>query len=202
MLHFRRLAMVGTATAVLLSLAPATTAFSAPEQKALPKQSELTGAKSASAVVTLRYDDGQAGGWEEAITAGVASWNDNVENVKLVEAPPGTQAEIQIVATSGWPQATLGPVRPGGSARVELGSQAVDQGHDKIRIAAHELGHNLGLPDTKPGPCSQLMSGSSAGTSCTNAVPDAAEQASVEAAYGTGAAARVPADGRMLVDAR
>ncbi|AXK31438.1 snapalysin family zinc-dependent metalloprotease [Streptomyces armeniacus] len=153
------------------------------------------------AQTTLYYDDSQAQGWEEAVTAGVESWNSTVENVKLAPAEPGSRAEITIVATSGWPQATLGPVRPGGSARVELGQQAVDDGHDKIRIAAHELGHNLGLPDTKPGPCSQLMSGSSAGTSCKNALPDEREQASVEANYGNGAAGRTPSDGRTIVDA-
>ncbi|EPH41337.1 snapalysin family zinc-dependent metalloprotease [Streptomyces aurantiacus] len=192
MLHHIRLGIASTAVAVALTAAPAANALSAPEPAT---------AKDTSAVVTLRYDDSRAAGWEAAITAGVASWNSNVENVKLVEAAPGTRAEIQIVATSGWPQATLGPVRPGGRAQVQLGQQAVTQGHDKNRIAAHELGHNLGLPDTKPGPCSQLMSGSSAGTSCKNAVPDAAEQARVERAY-AGGAAHAPADGRMLVDAR
>lgn len=192
MLHIRRLAIAGTAAAAALTMAPAANAVSAPD---------ATAAKNASAVVTLRYDDSRAAGWEAAIAAGVASWNTNVENVKLVEAQPGTRAEIQIVATSGWPQATLGPVRPGGRGRVELGNQAVAQGHDKTRIAAHEIGHNLGLPDTKPGPCSQLMSGSSAGTSCKNAVPDAAEQARVESAYANGAAAHIPTDGRLVVDA-
>ncbi|MGQ4727632.1 snapalysin family zinc-dependent metalloprotease [Streptomyces sp. Ju416(a)] len=179
--------------AVTLTLASATAAHAAP----VPDPA----AESTAAVVTLRYDDSRAGGWEAAIAAGVASWNGHVGNVKLVEAAPGTRAEIQIVATSGWPQATLGPVRPGGRARVELGSQAVTEGHDKTRIAAHELGHSLGLPDTKPGPCSQLMSGSSAGTGCTNAVPNAAERARVESAYAGGLAPRVPADGRILVDA-
>ncbi|MGV9690615.1 snapalysin family zinc-dependent metalloprotease [Streptomyces sp. NPDC003444] len=179
------LAMAGAATA-----APAPTAASAPESSA-----------AEAAVVTLRYDDSRAGGWEAAIAAGVASWNANVSNVKLVEAAPGTRAEIVIVATTGWPQATLGPVRPGRQVRVELGSQAVSQGYDKTRIAAHELGHSLGLPDTKPGPCSQLMSGSSAGTACTNAVPNATERSRVQSAYASGLAALVPADGRTLVDA-
>lgn len=174
--------------AVALTLAPATAAHAAP-------------AESTAAVVTLRYDDSRAGWLGGGDRRGVASWNANVGNVKLVEAAPGTRAEIKIVATSGWPQATLGPVRPGGQARVELGSQAVTQGHDKTRIAAHELGHSLGLPDTKPGPCSQLMSGSSAGTSCTNAVPNAAERSRVESAYAGGLASLVPADGRILVDA-
>jgi snapalysin len=155
----------------------------------------------AAAAVTLRYDDSRAVGWESAIAAGVASWNQNVDNVHLVEAPAGTRAEIVIVATTGWPQAYLGPVRPGGQVRVELGSQAVSQGYNKTRIAAHELGHSLGLPDTKPGPCSQLMSGSSAGTSCTNAVPNATEQARVESFYANGLVAGVAAAGRTVVDA-
>ncbi|KUF20330.1 MULTISPECIES: snapalysin family zinc-dependent metalloprotease [Streptomyces] len=193
MVHYIRLGIASTAVAVALTAAPAANAVSSPQQAV---------EKKASAVVTLRYDDSRAAGWESAIAAGVASWNNNVDNVKLVEAAPGTRAEIQIVATSGWPQATLGPVRPGGQGRVELGSQAVTQGHDKTRIAAHEIGHNLGLPDTKPGPCSQLMSGSSAGTSCKNAVPNAAEQARVERAYANGVVSRTPAAGRMLVDAR
>ncbi|MCK8679128.1 snapalysin family zinc-dependent metalloprotease [Streptomyces lichenis] len=182
-----------TAAAVItLAAATAATAAPAPEPAA---------AKAAAAVTTLRYDDSRAVGWESAIAAGVANWNATVKNVKLVEAAPGTRAEIQIVATSGWPQATLGPVRPGGSARVELGSQAVSQGHDKTRIAAHEIGHNLGLPDTKPGPCTQLMSGSSAGTTCKNATPNATEKARVDSLYAGAAATLAPTDGRVLVDA-
>ncbi|MFE0172338.1 snapalysin family zinc-dependent metalloprotease [Streptomyces sp. NPDC059002] len=192
MLHFRRLAIAIATAAAALTMAPAANAVSAPD---------TTATETTSAVVTLRYDDSQARGWETAISAGVASWNANVENVKLTEAQPGTRAEIQIVATTGWPQATIGPVRPGGRGRVELGSQAVTQGYDKTRIAAHEIGHNLGLPDTKPGPCSQLMSGSTAGTSCKNAVPDAAEQARVESFYANGAAFHIPTDGRLIVDA-
>ncbi|MDQ0604667.1 snapalysin [Streptomyces canus] len=179
-----------SAAALTLAMASAATAAPAAEHPT-----------AQAAVVTLRYDDSRAAGWEAAIAAGVASWNANVSNVKLVEAASGTGAEIVIVATTGWPQATLGPVRPGRQVRVELGSQAVSQGYDKTRIAAHELGHSLGLPDTKPGPCSQLMSGSSAGTACTNAVPNATERSRVQSAYASGVAALVPTDGRILIDA-
>ncbi|QEV21585.1 snapalysin family zinc-dependent metalloprotease [Streptomyces alboniger] len=192
MVHFLRLGIAGAAAGMLLTAVPAAHAVSA---------AEPTMPKRVAAQVTLRYDASRAAGWEQAISAGVASWNGNVGNVKLVKAAPGSRAEIQIVATTGWPQATLGPVRPGGRARVELGSQAVSQGYDKTRIVAHELGHNLGLPDTKPGPCSQLMSGSSAGTSCRNAVPDAAERSRVENAYAGGTVAHTRTGGRMLVDA-
>ncbi|MFI2781030.1 snapalysin family zinc-dependent metalloprotease [Streptomyces sp. ALB3] len=190
--HSLWLKAAGTAAAV--TLAAATAAHATP-----PPESPVT--KEAAAVVTLRYDDSRAVGWEAAVTAGVASWNRNVGSVRLVEAAPGTRAEIQIVATSGWPQATLGPVRPGGQVRVELGSQAVSQGYDRTRIAAHEIGHSLGLPDTKPGPCSQLMSGSSAGTACRNAVPNATERGRVESAYANGLASPTSSGGRLLVDA-
>jgi snapalysin len=66
-----------------------------------------------------------------------------------------------------------------------MGRQAVNEGYHTIRIAAHELGHILGLPDVKPGPCSSLMSGSSAGVDCTNPDPDAAERAAVEDNFAT-----------------
>ncbi|MFI0504300.1 snapalysin family zinc-dependent metalloprotease [Streptomyces albogriseolus] len=181
----------GTSATVLV-LATAGTASAAPSVEPPSAQ---------AAVVTLRYDDSRAAGWEAAIAAGVASWNANVTNVKLVEAAPGGAAEIVIVATTGWPQATLGPVRPGRQVRVELGSQAVNEGYNKTRIAAHELGHSLGLPDTKPGPCSQLMSGSSAGTACTNAVPNATERSRVQSNYASGVTASVVIDRRTLVDA-
>ncbi|MGW2544066.1 snapalysin family zinc-dependent metalloprotease [Kitasatospora sp. NPDC001574] len=192
MSHSKWFTAIGTAAAITVIMAPAAQAVSTPD-------AARTGA--AAAVTTLYYDATRAAGWEAAVSAGVASWNANTKNVKLVAARPGTRAEIQIVATTGWPQATLGPVRPGGQARVELGSQAVTEGHDKTRIAAHEIGHNLGLPDTKPGPCSQLMSGSSAGTTCKNAVPNAAERSRVESAYAGRTAAHDPAEGHLLVDA-
>ncbi|WP_225627675.1 snapalysin family zinc-dependent metalloprotease [Streptomyces werraensis] len=179
-----------SATALVLATAGVASADPAVEQP-----------HAKAAVVTLRYDDSRAAGWEAAIAAGVASWNANVSNVRLVEAAPGGPAEIVIVATTGWPQATLGPVRPGRQVRVELGSQAVSDGYNKTRIAAHELGHSLGLPDTKPGPCSQLMSGSSAGTACTNAVPNATERSRVQSNYASAVAASALVDSRTLVDA-
>ncbi|MFD5594886.1 snapalysin family zinc-dependent metalloprotease [Streptomyces griseorubiginosus] len=183
----------GTSAAALV-LATAGTAAAVPAPAAEPSPAQ-------AAAVTLRYDDSRAAGWESAVAAAVATWNANVSNVRLVEAAPGTAAEIVIIATTGWPQATLGPVRPGRQVRVELGSQAVDQGYNKTRIAAHEMGHSLGLPDTKPGPCSQLMSGSSAGTACTNATPDATERSRVQSAYASAITTLTPAQGRTLVDA-
>lgn len=137
--------------------------------------------------VTLRYDDSLAAEFRPNVARAVEVWNSSVVNVRLVPVAAGQRAEIRIVADNGWPRATLGPVRPGGRVTVWMGRAAVVQGHNPTRIAAHELGHSLGLPDVKPGPCSSLMSGSSAGTSCTNPYPNAQERARVERNYQTAA---------------
>ncbi|TDB91125.1 snapalysin family zinc-dependent metalloprotease, partial [Actinomadura sp. KC216] len=153
---------------------------------------------------TLYYDDSQAAEFKEAMAAGAKVWNDNLQNVELVKAQPGGRAEIQIIADNGWPRAIVGPVRPGGRVQVWFGRQAVTQGYDLTRIASHELGHSLGLPDMKPGPCSSLMSGSTAGVGCKNAIPNATEKARVEANYrarARAAASSSPFAGSLVVDA-
>ncbi len=118
-------AAAGTAAAITMIMAPATHAASAPSPTAPAR---------AAAVTTLYYDSTRAPGWEAAITAGVASWNANVANVKLAKVRPGTRAEIQIIATNGWPQATLGPVRPGGQGP---GRTRQPRGHRGTRQDPH-----------------------------------------------------------------
>jgi snapalysin len=142
------------------------------------------------AVVTLTYSDTNAAEFKSAVAQGVAVWNSNVTSVRIQKAATGQHADITVVAFDGWPQANLGPVRPGGSVTVWIGREAVNQGYSTVRIAAHELGHSLGLPDIKPGPCSSLMSGSTGGVSCTNVNPNTSERNRVQNAYATGFAAR------------
>jgi snapalysin len=135
------------------------------------------------ALVTLTYSDAQAAEFKDVVAQGVAVWNANVTSVRIQKAAAGAHADITVIADNGWPRATLGPVRPGGSVTVWIGREAVNEGYFPVRIASHELGHSLGLPDIKPGPCSSLMSGSTGGVSCTNVNPNTSERNRVQNSY-------------------
>ncbi|QNP68023.1 snapalysin family zinc-dependent metalloprotease [Streptomyces roseirectus] len=141
-----------------------------------------------TATVVLTYDAGSSAEFRSAVDRSAAIWNESVDAVELRPATAGRRANIRVLADNGWPRAARTTL---GNGTVYIGRQAVDQGYDTIRISAHELGHILGLPDRKPGPCSSLMSGSSAGTACVNPYPDTREKAEVEAAF----AGRTPAAG-------
>jgi snapalysin len=142
------------------------------------------------AVVTLTYSDTNAAEFKSAVAQGVAVWNSNVTSVHIQKATAGQHADITVIADNGWPRANLGPVRPGGSVTVWFGREAVNEGYNQVRIIAHELGHSLGLPDIKPGPCSSLMSGSTGGVSCTNVNPNTSERNRVQNTYANGFAAQ------------
>lgn len=150
------------------------------------------------AAVTITYSDANAGEFKSAVAQGVAIWNASVTNVQIRKAAAGQRADVQVIADNGWPRATLGPVRPGGRGTVWFGREAVNDGYSVVRIAAHEFGHILGLPDRKPGPCTSLMSGSSAGVACTNPNPNASERSRVQSLYAGSIAPNVDA-GRILV---
>jgi len=152
-----------------------------------------------AAVVTITYSDAQAGEFVNAVAQGVAIWNASVTNVRIVKAAAGQRADVQVIADNGWPRATLGPVRPGGRGTVWMGREAVNDGYSVVRIASHEFGHILGLPDRKPGPCSSLMSGSSAGVSCTNPYPNSTEASRVQSLY-AGSFAATADTGQVVVD--
>ncbi|GAA3635434.1 snapalysin family zinc-dependent metalloprotease [Streptomyces fenghuangensis] len=129
----------------------------------------------------LTYDASGAAEFRAAVDRGAAIWNESVDAVELRPVAAGQRANIRILADNGWPRAYTYSL---GNGVVYIGRQAVDQGYNTVRISSHELGHILGLPDRKPGPCSSLMSGSSAGTACTNPYPNAAEKAEVESDFG------------------
>lgn len=136
-----------------------------------------TAAPSPAAARILTYDAGGSAEFRSAVDRGAAIWNESVEGAELRPAAAGQQANIRILADDGWPRALTTSL---GNGTVWIGREAVNEGYNTVRISSHELGHILGLPDRKPGPCSSLMSGASAGVPCTNPNPNAAEKAEVE----------------------
>jgi snapalysin len=154
---------------------------------------QLVGATPASAADTagtaaariIYYDASRAAEFGSAVAQGAANWNSSVANVRLEPVPSGRRANVTVYADNGWPRAYVTSL---GNGRIYMGRQAVQQGHSATRIAAHEFGHILGLPDRRTGRCSDLMSGSSAPPSCRNAFPSAAEADEVDDLFASGAA--------------
>ncbi|MFJ4466858.1 snapalysin family zinc-dependent metalloprotease [Streptomyces sp. NPDC089424] len=154
-------------------------------------------AAPAPAARVVTYDAAASAEFRAAVDRGAAIWNESVDGVELRPAASGQRANIRILADNGWPRALTTSL---GNGTVYIGRQAVNQGYDTVRISAHELGHILGLPDRKPGPCTSLMSGSSAGVSCTNPYPNAAEKAEVEDNFGSALARPAGAVAGLVVD--
>lgn len=135
-----------------------------------------------TAVTTLYYDSSGAPDYLAQIDQAAANWNKSVDDVKLASGGSATIVFHETHDGSGSYTQTDGH----GHGDVYIDAQQVAQGFDPTRIAAHEIGHNLGLPDDYTGPCSELMSGHGPGTSCTNALPDANEIAQVEQNWANG----------------
>jgi snapalysin len=185
-----RRTFAGVLTAVAMAL-PVTALVSAPTAAAAEIQAK-----------TILFDDRQAEQYSGQIDVAVTNWNSAVSNVQLRRANPGQAVQIRIVADPGWPRATLGPVGINGrTGTVWMGREAITAGHDITRIAAHELGHSLGLPDVKPGPCSSLMSGSAGGVGCTNAKPNTSEASRVQRTYAGTLKTQDTGTGAVIVDA-
>ncbi|OJF16057.1 snapalysin family zinc-dependent metalloprotease [Couchioplanes caeruleus] len=141
---------------------------------------------AAAAPRVLYYDASQAREFVSVVHQGAQIWNSRVANVRLEPVPAGRTPNIRVYADNGWPRAYVSSL---GNGRWYMGREAVNDGYHPPRIAAHEFGHLLGLPDRRTGLCSDLMSGSSAPVSCTNAYPNAAEAATVDSNFRTSVAA-------------
>lgn len=137
---------------------------------------------SAAAVTTVYYTSSGAPDYLAQIDQGAANWNAAVDDVKLVKKDTGGTVVFHESHSGGSYTRTDGH----GNGDIYLDTSQVAEGYDPTRIAAHELGHDLGLPDHYEGPCSELMSGHGPGTSCTNAKPSPAEADQVEQLWATG----------------
>ena len=126
---------------------------------------------------TLYYDASRAGQFVSVFNQAAQVWNSSVTNVRL---QAGSPASIVIRVDNGWPRTYRTAL---GAGTIYMGMDAVNQGYYPLRIATHELGHILGLPDRRTGLCSDLMSGSSAPVSCQNATPSSRERAEVNANF-------------------
>ncbi|MBQ1022266.1 snapalysin family zinc-dependent metalloprotease [Micromonospora sp. D93] len=138
---------------------------------------QLATGAPAAAVRTVYYDASRTGEFRTNFDQAAQIWNSRVSTVRLLA---GTPASITIYVDDGWPRAQPTGL---GSGRIWMGRTAVNQGYDRTRIATHEVGHILGLPDRRTGLCSDLMSGSSAPVSCRNANPSAAEATRVNSLF-------------------
>ncbi|ATE53956.1 snapalysin family zinc-dependent metalloprotease [Actinosynnema pretiosum] len=134
---------------------------------------------------TLYYDTSQAQEFAADWDVAAANWNKSVSNVKLAKRTSTSGVNIRIYADNGWPRAYPGTL---GNGTVYMGREAVNQGYYRPRIATHEIGHLLGLPDRRTGLCTDLMSGSSAPVACKNDLPSSAEKAEVERRFSGSAA--------------
>ena len=142
----------------------------------------ISATPASAAPRVLYYDASQAQEFVSVVNQGAQIWNSRVTNVRLEPVPAGRTPNIRVYADNGWPRTYTSSL---GNGYWYMGRQAVNQGYYPPRIAAHEFGHILGLPDRRTGLCADLMSGSSAPVSCTNAYPNSREAASVNANFGT-----------------
>ncbi|WP_433616318.1 snapalysin family zinc-dependent metalloprotease [Dactylosporangium sp. CA-139114] len=158
----------------------------------------VTGGPAFAATRTLYYDSSTAQEFVSVVDQAASLWNTKVTNVRLVKAAAGQTPNIRVYADNGWPRTYTTSL---GNGRWYMGREAVNDGYYKLRIATHEFGHILGLPDNRTGLCGDLMSGSSAPVSCTNANPSTAEAAQVQRNFAAGfaPAAAPAADGAEVV---
>ncbi|WP_449063619.1 snapalysin family zinc-dependent metalloprotease [Planomonospora algeriensis] len=183
-------------SALAFALGLAFVAIAAPAQAAPVSAAPVaeTARTAQAAVRVIRYDASRAAEFRSVVDQAAQLWNGTVSNVRLVAGSP---ADLVVRADNGWPRA-----QPVGLGRgtVWMGRQATGQGYDPLRIATHEIGHILGLPDRRTGRCTDLMSGSSAGTGCTNPYPSTAERTAVDRNF-AGFAPPAVEFGEVYVDA-
>lgn len=136
-----------------------------------------------AASVTVTYDASAAPTYKSQTAESASIWNGAVQNVKLQE---GSGGDFQYKEGDD-PRGSYASTDGHGKGYVFLDHKQ-NQEYNSTRVAAHETGHVLGLPDHYEGPCSELMSGGGPGTSCQNTRPDANERAKVDQLWANGLA--------------
>ncbi|RMB80852.1 snapalysin [Streptomyces shenzhenensis] len=134
--------------------------------------------------VTVYYNASQAPSFRSQIASAASIWNSSESNVKLQEASSGADFSYY---EGNDPRGSYASTNGHGGGYVFL-DYAQNQQYDSVRVATHETGHVLGLPDDYSGPCSELMSGAGAGPSCTNPYPSNTERSRVDQLWATGPA--------------
>lgn len=153
-------------------------------QAVLKSVAERRAAQPGAQAVTVYYNTSHAPSFRSQIASAAAIWNGSESNVKLQESSSGGDFSYYEGNDS---RGSYASTDGHGSGYVFIDYTQSRQ-YDAIRVASHETGHVLGLSDDYGGPCSELMSGGSAGTSCTNRYPNAAERARVDQLWATGLA--------------
>ncbi|GGS21842.1 extracellular small neutral protease [Streptomyces humidus] len=134
--------------------------------------------------VTVYYNASQAPSFSSQISSSASIWNGSVSNVKL-QATSGTGDFSYYEGNDS--RGSYASTNGHGRGYIFL-DYAQNRQYDSTRVAAHETGHVLGLPDHYSGPCSELMSGGGPGTSCTNRYPNSTERARVNQLWANGLA--------------
>ncbi|MGW0434306.1 snapalysin family zinc-dependent metalloprotease [Micromonospora sp. NPDC003197] len=134
-------------------------------------------AAATSLAATVCYNTSQAGSFVSVANQAASIWNNATSNVTLSQC--GSNLRIYQI-TGGGSYAVRTSL---GNGRVYIDTQQAQQ-YSPLRIMTHEIGHILGLPDNYNGNCALLMSGGSAGTSCTNPYPSSGEASRVDQLFG------------------
>ncbi|MGW7354113.1 snapalysin family zinc-dependent metalloprotease [Streptomyces sp. NPDC054784] len=119
-----------------------------------------------------------AGSYAEPVREAIEIWNKAVPQIKFVEqdSPASLRVKEYTTANGTGSHAYVNGLGKGW-VYLETGDAKT---YEPTRVATHELGHLLSLPDLGPGSvCSKIMSGAWAGPECTNTQPDAEEIAQV-----------------------
>ncbi|MGW6359565.1 snapalysin [Streptomyces sp. NPDC055092] len=153
-------------------------------QAVLKSVAEKRAAQPNAQAVTIYYNASKAPSFRSQISSAASIWNSSESNVKLQPASSGADFSYY---EGNAPDGSYASTNGHGSGYIFLDYTQIRQ-NDSVRVATHETGHVLGLPDNYSGPCSELMSGGGPGPSCTNRYPNATERSRVDQLWATGLA--------------